>query len=158
MIVDLAAEGEQPGSTRGEIIASWVWTKLTRDLKAARITPVLVTDRNRFVEQIEAFMTDLAGEMVDRDESGCRLLDTIGSEIVIEACERVFGTRGLDLGQAISVSLLIPTAIRHRGNVPVRFTHRAFQEYFLALYLERTGEPIWAYPESVQRIYRELAA
>jgi len=156
MIVDLTAEGSDPAASRSELIGSWVWSKLVRDLKTARSTPVEVHDRNSFIERMEGMMAEIAGEMVEQDKDGVRLLDTIGSARVVAICENIFETQGLDLGRAISVSLLIPTAVRHRGEVPVRFTHRAFQEYFLAGRLLDAGIDPEPYPESVRAFRAEL--
>lgn len=156
MILDLVGEAAQPLGSSCEIIDAWIWAKLVRDLKASRQLAYEVTDRNRFIEQMEAVMTAAAGAMIVRDAEGPRLLDTIPSNSVIGLVEQTLGVKGLGLGPAIAVSLLIPTTVRHRGDVPVRFTHRAFQEYFLARYLLETGEPPELFPTAVQDFWREM--
>ena len=155
IILDLAAEGGSPAGTRADLIRQWVWRKLTRDLKTSRSTPVPVVDRNAFIEQMEAIMTAVAGAMVKEVAGEYRMLDTIASEAVIQTCEQVFETR-IDLASAISVTLLLPTSIRHRGSFPIRFSHRAFQEYFLARHLVETRIDTAGYPHEVQAFGREL--
>ena len=157
IIMDLAAEGGAPSRTRAELIGQWVWRKLTRDMKTPRATPVPVTDRNAFIEQTEAVMAAVAGAMVEEVAGEKRLLDTIGSEAVIRICEEVLRTKGVDLASAIAVTLLLPTSVRHRGSVPIRFSHRAFQEYFLARYLVEAGAETDCYPVEVQTFCRELS-
>ena len=156
MILDLVGEAARPLGSRCAIINAWVWAKLIRDLKASRQLPYAVTDRNRFIEQMEAAMTAAAGAMIARDADGLRLLDTIPSNVLIGLVERTLVVQGLGLGPAIAVSLLIPATVRYRGEVPVRFTHRAFQEYFLARYLFEAGEPPDLYPTGVQNYWREM--
>jgi hypothetical protein len=158
MIVDLAAEGGDPSRTRSGLIASWVWAKLTRDLKSARATPVPVEDRNLFLENMERVMTAAAAAMVEEDEAGIRLRDTIGSNQLVALCEAAFATGGVDLGRAISVSLLVPVAVRHRSEVPLRFTHRAFQEFFLARHLVESGVAPDRFPGEVRQFHAEMSA
>lgn len=158
MIVDLAAEGADPSRTRSGLIASWVWAKLTRDLKSGRATPVPVEDRNLFLENMERVMTAAAAAMVEDDEDGIRLRDTIGSNQFVTLSEAVFATRSLDVGRAISISLLVPVAVRHRGEVPLRFTHRAFQEFFLARHLVESGIPPDRFPGEVRQFHAEMTA
>ena len=158
MIVDLAAEGGDPSRTRSGLIASWVWAKLTRDLKSARATPVPIEDRNLFIERMEEVMTAAAAAMVEDHQDGIRLRDTIGSNEFVSLCEAVFRTGGVDLGGAISVSLLVPVAVRHRGEVPLRFTHRAFQEFFLARHLVERGVSAERFPDAVQEFHAELSS
>ena len=158
MIVDLAAEGGAPGEGRASLIAQWIWRKLTRDLKASRVTPVAVDDRNAFIEKMETVMTKVAGAMVEEVAGETRLSDTISSDAVIEICEDVLQTKEIDLAAAISVTLLLPTAVRHRGSVPIRFSHRAFQEYFLARHLVGAGAAPDHYPPEVQAFCDELIA
>ena len=156
MIVDLAAEGTSPSRTRAGVIGQWVWSKLGRDLRAPRATPVPATDRNAFIEQMEAVMAAVAGAMVEEEAGEIRLLDTIGSDRVIGICEQVLGTKGIDLAAAISVTLLLPTSVRHRGSVPIRFSHRALQEYFLARHLVDAREEMDTYPAEVRAFCRDL--
>lgn len=158
MILDLVGEATRPLGSRCSIINAWIWAKLVRDLKASRQLPYAVTDRNRFIEQMEAAMTAAAGAMIAREADGLRLLDTIPSNALIGLIERTLGVQGLGLGPAIAVSLFIPATVRHRGEVPVRFTHRAFQEYFLARYLLEAGEAPDLYPIGVQNYWREMQA
>lgn len=158
MIVDLVADGGSPSETRAGLIGQWVWRKLTRDLKTSRDTPASANDRNAFIEQMEAVMTSVAGAMVEDTAGEKRLLDTISSEAVVGICETVLQTKGIDLASAIAVTLLLPTSVRHRGSVPIRFSHRGFQEYFLARHLIEVGEQPASYPVEVQASYRELIA
>lgn len=158
MIIDLAAEGGSPSETRASLIGQWVWRKLTRDLKSARVTPVPPDDRNGFLEKMEEVMTAVAGAMVEGADGETRLFETISSDAVIEICEAVLQTKGIDLASAISVTLLLPTSVRHRGSVPIRFSHRAFQEYFLARHLIEAGAATEGYPPEVRLFCRELEA
>lgn len=156
IIIDLAADGGSPSRTHAELIGQWVWRKLTRDLKAARATPVPVTDRNSFIERMEAVMAAVAGAMVEHNGSEKRLLDTLSSDAVVRICEEVLNAKGIDVASAISVTLLLPASIRFRGNVPIRFSHRAFQEYFLARHLVERGMEGDGYPAEVRAFCRDI--
>ena len=156
MIIDLAAEGVEPFGRRGELVREWIWRKLTRDLKADRLTPVTVEDRNAFLERMELVMAQVAAAMTVEGQDGVELTEALPSDAVIEIVERVFGVAGISLTAAISVSLLVPTAARHRGTVPIRFSHRSFQEYFLARHICDHRLPVDRYPRSVRAMAEEL--
>lgn len=156
MIIDLAAEDHAPSRTQVEIIGDWVWSKLARDLRAGRALPVPVKDRNQFIEQMELCMTAVAGEMVEPNGDVCGLTDTIGSDRVIEIYETLLGISGVDLGSAIAVSLIVPVSTRQRGTVQLRFSHRAFQEYFLARHLVNTGSSLEGFPDQIIEFCKHL--
>jgi len=155
MIVDLVAEGVEPSELRAELVEQWVWRKLTRDLKAARLTPVPVVDRDEFIEKMLSVMTRVASAMTVDGTDRLELSEVLPSNEVVAIVEDVFGTQGVSLTAAISVSLLVPTNVRFRGSVPIRFSHRGFQEYFLARHAVETGEPIDRYPGSVRDLAEE---
>ncbi len=157
MIIDLVAEGAGPSRNKAELLYQWSWTKLKRDLRAARATCVPVTDRDVYIGAMEELMMRVASEMVDRSDGGYRLREAIGSGRILEIASELFSTRCTDLAAAISVTLLSPVTIKYRGAVPVRFTHRAFQEFFLAKSLARSGNEIGRYPITVRSLASEIA-
>jgi hypothetical protein len=157
LILELAADGVEPTSRIAEIIGKWVWSKLLRDLKASRPTPFVVRDRNAFIEAMEDLMENVAGEMTELGCSGeIQLMEVLPSTRILELASDVLKRKDLDLGSVLAVTLLIPTAIRHRGSVPIRFTHRAFQEYFLARHLRSAGADPELYPPPVQVFWAQL--
>ena len=150
MIIDLAAEGVSPSTTHPELIQNWVWRKLTRDLRAPRALPFKIADSNAFLEKAERAMERIAAAMLVEIDGAQQLTETLPSEQVIEIVEEAIGISGLDLGRAISVSLLVPTEARFRGSVPIRFSHRVFQEYFLARHIVAAGASATNFPEAIK--------
>lgn len=158
MIVDLAAEGSEVGNTRAQILRQWVWRKLMRDLKTDRQLPVPVEDSYEFIDKMETAMTCVSAAMITESENGIQLNETIRSTEVIHIIERVLGVSGIPLASAISVSLLLPAAIRYRSEVPIRFSHRSFQEYFLALHVFNQALDAERYPTTVKELTAEMRA
>lgn len=156
MIMDLTLDGETPSGRRAEILARWSRRKLARDLRSARVTPLPVSDRDGFIHDVELLMENVAGEMTELDGNAVRLLDALPSSRLIELAEATFGIRRPELGAVLSVSLLVPAAVRFRQVVPVRFSHRAFHEFYLARKLHTEGYDGTPYPASVQAMLREL--
>lgn len=157
MIIDLVAEGASPSQNKAELLDQWSWAKLKRDLRAGRATCVPVHDRDVYIGDMEELMTRLASEMVDESGDDCRLTETISSTRVLEIASELFGIRCTDLAATISVTLLNPVSIKYRGVVQLRFTHRAFQEFFLAKALARSGKDTDRYPSAVRSLASELA-
>ena len=156
MIVDLAAEGFEPSGRRAELMEEWIWRKLARDLKAARLTPVQVVDRDEFIDRMLNVMTRVAAAMTVEGPGGLELTEALPSDEVVAIVQDVFGVSGVPLAAAISVSLLVPTSIRFRQRVPIRFSHRGFQEYFLARHAVQGKEPVNRYPASVGELAEEI--
>ncbi len=156
MIIDLVAEGANPIVHRAELLERWSWAKLIRDLQSARKTCVPVTDRDAYIDDMQELMTRISAEMVEHVGDEVRLLETINSDRVLEIASDLFGVRCTDLGSVVSVALLNPVAIKYRGSIPVRFTHRAFQEFYLARSISRVEPSGSAYPESVRKMAEEL--
>jgi hypothetical protein len=157
MIIDLAADGVAPSTDRAQLVDSWIWRKLTRDLKADRALPVEVVDRNAFLEKMEATMQRVAAAMLIAEGEGYKLAETLPSDEVIAIVEEMLGITGLDLPRAIAVSLLVPVDVRFRGSVPIRFSHRAFQEYFLARHIVASELDPTHFPVAVQALATDLA-
>lgn len=153
MIIELVAAGGSPTPSKADLLDRWSWLKLTRDLRSGRATCVPVTDRDDYISKMEALMIGVAGEMVESEDDSIRLTETISSSRVLEIASEVVGQACHDLAAAIAVTFLSPVTMKFRGDVPVRFTHRAFQEFYLAKALDAKGEDSSAYPETV----RELA-
>lgn len=158
MIMDLTLDGEAPSGRRAEILLRWSRRKLVRDLRSARSTLIPVRDRDAFICDVEMLMEAVAGEMTELDGNMVQLLDTLPSSRIIELAETVFGVRKPDIGTVLSVSLLVPAAVRFRHVVPVRFSHRAFHEFYLARKLHAESRGGALYPETVQALLNELSA
>ncbi|GAA0270602.1 hypothetical protein GCM10009127_08390 [Alteraurantiacibacter aestuarii] len=157
MTLDLIGEGMHPAKNSSELISLWTDQKLIRDLKAARETPVPITDRDEFLHSIRNLMAEAAGLMVDTDDSGrIQLAETIDSGEVVSIAQRIFNTARVSLHSIASTSLIVPVAVRYRMSVPMRFSHRAFQEYFLAEYLQGKGLDGDEYPLAVQEYLKGL--
>ena len=158
MIIDLVADGAAPTDDRPRLIESWIWRKLKRDFKAERALPVEAVDRNAFIEKMEVAMQHVAAAMVIADGEGYELAETLPSGEVIAIVERLFNVDGLDLSRAIAASLLVPVDARFRGSVPVRFSHRAFQEYFLARHIIDAELDPLQFPVAVRSLAADLAS
>ena len=68
----------------------------------------------------------------------CRL-ETIDSNSVTRMAADILGGTTFDIASLVNVSLLIPVTQRRRSNVPIRYSHRVFQEYFTALISSSTS-------------------
>lgn len=158
MIIDLTAEDVPPSSRRADLIRDWVWAKLTRDMRSGRALPVEVADRNDFLERMESSMEGVAAAMLAEADGTIELVETLPSGDVITIIESALQTTALDLGRALAVSLLMPTDVRFRGAVPVRFSHRIFQEYFLARHFIGRGLALDGLPDVVRALADDIAA
>jgi hypothetical protein len=158
MVVELAAEGEVPQQSQAVTLARWTRAKLKRDLRANRALPVEVRDRDAFLEEMEQLMTQVAARMVQREDSEIALTDSLMSDEVLTLAQTILKVDRLELSTALAVTLLMPASVRFLKTVPIRFIHRVFQEYYLALHLSRTGEDSSRYPETVKRLVKELKA
>lgn len=151
MTLDLIAEGMNPAENSSKLISTWTHQKLIRDLKAARETPVPITDRDDFLHSIKKLMAEVAGLMTDTDDGGdVQLSETIDSRELVSIAQRTFSIDRVSLHSIASTSLIVPVAVRYRTSVPMRFSHRAFQEYFLAVHLHEAGSEGGKYPQAVQ--------
>lgn len=151
MILDLVADATDPTENRSQLISNWIRQKLIRDLKAARETPIPIKDRDDFLHLTNELMVEVAALMTESDSAtDVQLVETIDSEKVIESAERIYRRRRIPLHSITGTSLLVPIAARYRKSVPMRFSHRAFQEYFLALHLQYSGKEAGNYPEAVR--------
>lgn len=156
MILDLVASGANPADTRVAILNQWSFAKLARDLRSARNTICPVTDRDAYIDDMEALMERAAGEMIELQNSEIRLLETLDSDRLLELASDIFRIRCRDLSAAIAVTFFNPVTQKFRGSVPLRFTHRAFQEYYLARHIVKQQLEIDPYPAIVQMLASEL--
>jgi hypothetical protein len=122
------------------------------------LLPVEARDRDSFIDEMELLMSRAAARMVAQEGDRLELTESLPSNEIIALAEEVLKVPRIDLASAIAVSLLMPAAIRYVRTVPVRFTHRLFQEYHLALHLHRTGVDEQAYPVAVKELVEELRA
>lgn len=156
MIVDLLLEGAEPARNRAGLLADWTWAKLRRDLRTDRATPVPVTDLAGYLDDIDAVHCAAARAMVAEAEGELRLVETIGSEAFMALVSERFAVRCNDLAAAIGTAFVSPVTVRYRGAVALRFTHRAFQEYYLARALVADGAELAPYPPPVRRLAGEM--
>jgi hypothetical protein len=159
MILELVANGNDPTSNLAGIIHSWIRQKLIRDLKVARLVPVEIADRDVFLDQTMRLMSDVAAEMTETGETGAiELTEVLNSTTVLEKAEAIYGQTGIALHSIVGTSLLIPLSARYWTSVSMRFSHRIFQEYFLAAHLAERGLSANAYPEAVQNLHQAMVA
>lgn len=156
MMTDLAAEGEDWSGNAAALLKRWTAFKLWRDLEVDRPLPAEIHDRLDYLERIERAMEDVAGSMVDQSAGEIALTETVPSEIAVGAVARAFGTAAQDVTTATAASLLVPAAPSRDARRRLKFSHRAFQEFFLARYLAREQLDVSAYPNSVQALCRDL--
>lgn len=135
MIAELTAQGETPGATVGSILAAWIPHKIMRDLRVPRALPIVVHNRAAFVDNIMTIMERAAGAMTSRTEHGIELGEIIDSSDVVRLAEAVLGVSGIDIATISGLSLLMPVTQRRKTSVPLRFSHRVFQEFFTARHL-----------------------
>ncbi|MBO6767326.1 MAG: hypothetical protein JJ901_03355 [Erythrobacter sp.] len=103
-------------------------------------------------------MSEIASEMVEQSGETFQLTETMSSTRILEIASGVFETPCTDIAATLAVTLLSPVSLKYRGAVPVRFTHRAFQEFYLAKSIVAEHADPSCYPSAVQSLANELAA
>lgn len=156
MMLDLAFYGELDIFNRCKLIDFWVSAKIERDLGVPRLMPVLVVDRNSFVRRMMRLMEDVAFAATARDETGYYLMENVESSSVVQLATAIFQESVIDISTITATSVLVPAIRRLSHDIPVRFYHRIFHEFFLARYLCRTKTSPLQYPTSVAEFFSEL--
>lgn len=156
MIAELTVEEQTPATTVAKVLEAWISHKIMRDLRAPRALPVVIHNRAAFADQIMAIMERVAVAMTSKTERGIELKETIDSSEVIGIAEAAFGTAGMDVATICGVSLLVPVTQRRKANVPMRFSHRIFQEFFTARHLLSAGMEPEEAPPSIAQLMAQL--
>lgn len=156
MIAELAAEGEEVGHTRASVLSRWTRFKIARDLEADRPLPSETHDREEYTQKITRAMQEISRQMVEPVAGGFLLTETIPANLALKTVEVAFGNVSQTLATITSASLLTPTLPSETGQRSLKFSHRAFQEYFLARHLVESKQPADAYPPEVQDLHSQL--
>ncbi len=156
MIAALAANGEQAGTTAAGVLDKWTYLKMSRDLEADRVLPADVYDARDFVAAMGQALQEVAGAMVEHRSDSTVLTETVSEEVATEAVAKSFPSHAQNLLTATSASLLIPTGPRAGERSQLMFSHRIFQEYYLARHLVATGAEFWNYPSEVVELFNQL--
>jgi hypothetical protein len=156
MMAELAANGDIVPKSRTDAITEWVSRKISRDISVPRLTPVDIVDRSSFVEKVVGLMQRVAALMLRQENEQYELLETIDSDLVIRESSVIFANTTIDVTAIVGVSLLVPATQRKRHSVPLKFSHRAFQEYFTAVHVLRQGLDDIGFPAPVRSLVREL--
>lgn len=157
MTVDLVAErGSVALAGRAELYRLWTQQKLQRDFRKDRLRPSGWQNTDQLVWEILGFMTDVALWMTASSDAGHELVESIQeSELLPLAAKRFEVHAPSDL--YTTTSLLEPMRGRGPAGMPLRFFHRSFHEYFLALALHQRGMSASGYPEPIRALVEELA-
>jgi hypothetical protein len=156
MIAELTAEGLAPAATVGSVLATWIPHKIMRDLRVPRARPVAIHNRSAFIDQVMTVMELVAAAMTEAIEHEVELREAIDSSEVVRIAEATFGVTGIDIATIVGVSLLMPVTQRRKANVPIRFSHRVFQEFFTARHLLGKGTIAASIPTSVAQLMADL--
>ncbi|MDP1961008.1 MAG: hypothetical protein Q8K93_02280 [Reyranella sp.] len=156
MIAELTAEGETPSATIGGVLSSWIPQKIMRDLRVPRALPMVIHNRAAFADQMMTLMENVAAAMTEKTEEGLELREAIESSEVVKVAEATLGIRGIDIATLSGVSLLLPITQRRKANVPMRFSHRIFQEYFTARHAVREKMTPDAVPAAIAKLMFDL--
>jgi len=156
MMLDLAFYGKLEIFNRCKLIDYWVSVKIERDLGVPRLMPVQVVDKNSFVTRMMRLMEDVAFAATARDETGYYLMESIESSSIVQLATASFQEPIIDISTITNTSVLVPASRRLSHDIPVRFYHRIFHEFFLARYLHRTISTPLQYPASVADFFNEL--
>jgi len=157
MAVDLVAvEGHVVFVNRAELYRRWSEQKLMRDFSKSRLRPTAYQNTGQLVQAIINLMADIALRMTDESGDEIQLVETIQEDIVEELAAKRFGTK-VNSDIYSTTSFLEP--IRERSlsaGMTLRFFHRSFHEYFLALAVHNQGLPNASYPEPIRAMIGEL--
>jgi len=156
MIAELTAEGDVPKGTVGKVLESWISQKIMRDLRVPRALPIAVHNRAAFADQVMMLMEQVAAAMITRTLQGFELNETVDSTEVVRLAENVLGAANLDIAAICGVSLLVPVTQRRKANVPMRFSHRVFQEFFAARHFLAAKTAAELVPPATSRLMGDL--
>lgn len=158
MIAALAANGEQAGTTAADVLGKWTYLKMSRDLASDRVLPSDVYDARDYVAAMAGALERIAGAMVEHRTGSAVLTESVAEEVVIGAVADAFPGQPQNLLTATSASLLIPSGPRAGHRTQFMFSHRIFQEYYLARHLVATASDYGNYPAEVVELCHQLIA
>ena len=158
MIAALAANGEQAGTTAAEVLDKWTYLKMSRDLASDRVLPTEVYNARDYVAAMGRALEEVAGTMVEHQSDSTVLTESVPEQVAIDAVTRAFPSRSQSLVTATSASLLIPSGPRVSDRSRLMFSHRIFQEYYLARHLVAAGADFQSYPPELVELCRQLQA
>lgn len=156
MAVDLVAEeGQVVFANRVELYRRWSEQKLIRDFSKSRLRPTASQNTGQLVQAIINLMADIALRMTDKSGDEIQLVETIQEDMVQELAAKRFGSN-VDSDVYATTSFLEPIRERSSSGISLRFFHRSFHEYFLALALHSHSLSYASYPESIRAMIGEL--
>jgi hypothetical protein len=159
MAVDLVAEqGAAALSNRAELYGKWTRQKLKRDFvaKEGRHRPAGWGNTDQLIWAVLGLMADVALWMTSSSSTGHELVETIQEDELLPLAAKRFGVH-VPSDLYTTTSFLEPMLARGPSGMPLKFFHRSFQEYFLAVALRRHGKAASGYPEAVRSFFDELA-
>jgi hypothetical protein len=156
MITALAVNGEESGTTGAEVLGRWTTLKMKRDLEVDRPLPDEVWNIGDYVAAMHKALGVVAAAMVEQRDGDILLKETVSEATVLEAMRHSFPNQRQTLLTATSASLLLPTGPRTGSASELVFSHRLFQEYYLARHLAESEAPWENYPYEIVKLCREL--
>lgn len=156
MIAALAANGEEAGTTAAQVLGKWTYLKMSRDLEADRVLAGESYNARDYVADMGTALEAVAGAMVDHSSGTTVLTESVPEELATEEIGKSFPDRIQNLLTATSASLLIPTGPRSGDRSKLMFSHRIFQEYYLARHLVATGAEFHTFPREVVELCTQL--
>lgn len=156
MITALAANGEEAGTTGAAVLGRWTSLKLRRDLEVNRALPAEPEDIGDYLRAMHRTHERIAAAMTESDEEREGLKETILAAEALEALALSFPSPSQTLASLTSASLVVPLAVRTGAAPELMFSHRLFQEYYLARHLVNAGETPDGYPPEVIQLCNEL--
>ena len=156
MIAALAASGEEAGTTAAEVLGKWTYLKMSRDIEADRVLPGDVYNPRDYAAAMGQALEEVAGAMIEHRPGSTVLTETVSEELAAAAVAKAFPGRSQNLVTATSASLLIPSGPKTGIRSHLMFSHRIFQEYYLARHLVATGADFQDFPPEVVDLCRQV--
>jgi hypothetical protein len=156
MITALAASGEETGTSAAEVLGKWTYLKMSRDLEADRVLPAEIYNARDYAAAMGTALEEVAGAMTEHRSGSTLLTETVSEEFATATVSKAFPGRVQNLVTATSASLLIPSGPKTAIRSQLMFSHRIFQEYYLARHLVATGADFQNFPPEVVDLCRQV--
>lgn len=137
---------------QADLYRRWTRFKLARDYEVSRDFPPSMSNVDLLIAQVLELMVDVAVAMTSQDGE---LLDSISEHEIRQLTQARFDLQ-VPSDLYTTASLLEPIQSRSAGGMRLRFFHRSFHEYFLAVAIHSRGLSANAFPASVREFLVQL--
>ncbi|HEX8238271.1 MAG TPA: hypothetical protein VF574_00850 [Allosphingosinicella sp.] len=156
MIASLAASGEETGTSAADVLGKWTYLKMSRDLQSDRVLPGNVYNALDYATAMGEALQEVAGAMIEHRSGSTVLTETVSEEFATAVLAKAFPGHVQNVVTATSASLLIPSGPKLGARSQLMFSHRIFQEYYLARHLVATGADCHDFPPEVVDLCRQM--